>query len=252
MSVTTNTGRFKDLQAVYDHFARLNYRTVNIYKAIVPQTSTAAAVELHELGGTTVAYLSAVSDLYCWCENNHANGLALAVVVEYLDGSYEVQTATGAMDAADSSSAEKITGVATDFLYLRTLNIVTTANTGYAVVGKSDKTAIWGVVEQANSYSLHSRYYAPLGYSSVLKDVYITLPDATATNLYTVTITYTPKKTEIAVTETYHFNGVTEWRSPEILTELEIGSSVVTTIKKDADANHVVVQCHVNILEATT
>jgi hypothetical protein len=183
---------YNDLEQLKTHIKQSSGTwSIPLYsRFIFNQAGTGSEVEISEKGGLTISFASVDADLYIWAENNHADGLGLAWSATYIDAAGVTYSASGTLDGTDSTTAVVVTD-STDFYRLRTLDVITTANTGYVAIGTQNKATNYGVVEQAHHESLHSRYMLPASRDAWLTD--LRLANAVATQIDTyIKISYTP------------------------------------------------------------
>jgi len=236
---------FEDYKSMKQAFQHRYTREVLFQRS---QVSTAAAAELMEAGGETIAYLSANTTVYIRAEGaDNAGCQEKSLFMEYLDHAGALKTAT-ADSAADSSTEVEI---ATDFESLRQFYSTTEAvGDHHWLLCNSDASAIYGVIEDGRLYSVHSRYRAPASTvcQSFLGRIQIDttkLQTDAADSSYQLVIAYTPKDRS-NVSEIIDFWDVLDYQP---CVELEPLSVVSVTIKKFTDADHKQVMFRSSILE---
>lgn len=164
--------------------------SMRIIRFMYNQAGTGSEVELSEKGGATIAFPTVDADLYIWAENDHSDAYSLAWSITYASKDGTEYSKTGILHATVGTTVVAVT-TDTDYYRTGTLQIITTANTGYVAIGTQNKATIYGIVEQANEKSLHSRYMVPKGHAAWV--AYICAVQSIASNLDCyLLITYIP------------------------------------------------------------
>jgi hypothetical protein len=185
------------------------------------QVGTAGNVEISEKGGLTIAFPTEDETLYVWEETDTAGDVELPILITYLDENGIEHTATIFLDDTDTTTA--VETEIEDFYRLVSAEIEQ-ASVKYIAFGNSDKSAIWGVIEEGKYQSLHSRYTAPSEYQSWLGEVEVNSNVAAGE----INLTFT-QKNKIEDTLSLKFGVGTT--NHQILVELEPLSDVVFELK---------------------
>jgi hypothetical protein len=205
----------------------------------------------------TTTEVACCTDFYCWNLDDYTAATVLVssvavqagddgkvVTLEYLTPWGAIKSADFTL-AADTTTIVRLLDVTTnlvvlDFGYVR--DLTTTAVVGkYVVVGwDADKMVgtvamdvYYGVIEEGNYASVHSRYYAPgtAVRHAYLGDVQITNENGAKKCI--VYVTYTPDSTGIAEVRKFECTGGST-HTIEIARKLEPLSAVTLTLADDA------------------
>lgn len=212
------------------------------------QTAADAAAEIQEAGGLTITHLSAKADLEVWSETDHADAQGLAVTGEYVDENGLIVEISGTLNAVDSTASEKI--ITAEFLDLRSAIIATAqdGDAGYIAFGNNAKNAWYGMIEQGNLYSIHSRHRTITNRRTFLSEIELTKNGETAVT--SIHVTYTPKATEEEVIRNFHTIRAYELFNKTPIELLE--NTIVSFTIEDDNAAHPVCDINIKIIEAYT
>lgn len=243
--------KFEDYRSLKQYFRNHNLEEI-IYEGY--QVSTATLVEMQELGGQTLTYLSAEATVYVRSESDAAGARDKSITITYLDNSGVVQTATASTNDTDSTTEVEI---ATDFQNLRSMvcAVEGLTNNGF-ILCNSDNTAKYGFIQDGRMHSIFSRYYVPAAVSGQNTKYFLgrvkcnaqTGNEGAAADKeqgYQLSVTFTPKDL-VDMTMLINFDTHLDWQ-PCI--ELEPQTSVIVKIKKILDQSHNEVHVQTTMLE---
>ena len=243
-SLIVNDRRFEDYRSMKQHFQHRHTKEFLFSRA---QLSTAAAVEVEEKAGETIAILGSEATVYVRDGGvDNAGSRDKTMTIEYVDDAGAIQTATANTNDTDSTTEVEI---ATDFRRLRSFTSEIEAPADHHwVICNSNKTAVYNVIQDGRIEALHSRYRVPASTvcASYLGRIKIEATRTTATgNGHEITIEYTPKD------RANHVETIDFWYRMhyEPCVELEPGSDVIFTIKKITDEEHLNMFFRSEILE---
>jgi hypothetical protein len=243
---------FEDLTSLKKN-ARLQGRVQEVRFSHVAATGGGgAAIEIEEKTGVTISRLTTGNEaqVYVRTSTDAAGYQGKAVALEYLNEDGVVKSVTGTFDGTDSTDEEALVG-ATDFYRLRSWTSAVTPGAGHSFsIGDADHAAdgsgndAWGMIEENNYGSIHSRYYVPVensdgktmyGYLGKMRAKYFTTNNDQGEPIEycTLTVTCTPADLgyETQLLYKIYVGDTFEWESPF---RLEGATDTVFTVTDDA------------------
>jgi hypothetical protein len=210
-----------------------------------------ASVELEEKTGTTVTRLTTGNEaqVYIRAHTNDNDYDTHSITLEAINEAGTILGPTTTLfNTTDSTTEVAVSGM-TDYYRTRTMTSTITPKAGHTFsIGDADHandgtgTDLWGVIEEGNLSSIHSRYYAPATSASgnTMRSFlahmdwhYVGATAAANLEFATLTVTLTPKDLDYQTTMTlradvgdYH-----HWEDP---IELKPATEVTFTVADDS------------------
>jgi len=232
---TSSDRIYEDLSSLKKH-ARVQGRVNEVRFAHTVATGGAgASVELEEKTGTTVSRLTTTNEaqVYIRAHTNAAGYDTYGVTLSWLDEAGVLYDPVyTAFNLADSTTEVAVSG-ATNYYRTHTMTSSVTPAAGHTFsIGDADHANdgsgndLWGVIEESNYGSIHSRYYVPTaneagktmyGYLGKIRARYDGVVNgAGAIEYCTLTVTCTPADLGYETTLAYRIQAGEEfvWEAP--------------------------------------
>jgi hypothetical protein len=237
---------FEDLESL-KKYLRANYANVKTLEFSHAQTTTAAAVELMEQSGETVAFTAANATIQVWQKTNQAADVGKVISFQYVTSAGGM-TAGSATLAADTTTKTACVPAVTNFFRLVPGTLRTTGLVADEVMIGIAAGTVHGVIKVGCWQDAISRFYAPA--STVRCFLARVEAKGAHTNPSTYTITLTRKGDTLQTVHSKDDLISTRWDSFDPCWELEPLTDMTITILKNADADHALLTLRYKIVIA--
>jgi len=244
--------QFEDLETL-KKYLRAHYASVKTLEFSLGQTTTAAAVELGEDSGETVAFAAAAATIQAWEKVHVAGDIDTPGTLKYYTIAGVEKTGTYTLDHTDTTTKVDVLDSAgaaiTDFFRVVPGQFKLSKLAGDEIMLGIAAGTIYDVIKAGCWQSAWSRFYAPAATSRA----FLARVEAKGahTDPSTYTITLTRKGDTLQTVHSKNDLISTRWDSFDPCWELEPLADLTITILKNADANHGTLTLRYKILVAS-
>jgi len=163
---------FEDLASLKKYLRQSRLVKEVRFKHVVATGGAGAAVEIEEKTGTAIARLGAEAQVYIRAHTDAAGYDTKTITISWLDDAGVIHDpVTTTIDVTDSTTEVAVAGAA-DFYRLREMYSDVTPAAGHTLILTDADCAnvdgsggdIYGMIEESNYSSIHSRYFVPSRY----------------------------------------------------------------------------------------
>jgi hypothetical protein len=216
---------------------------LRLLRRSIPQTTTAAFVEVFEDSGETVTFPSSNATVKLWQKTDQVGTDGEKnVTITYLDEDCVQKSVTVALDDTDTTTEKD---VCDDFFRLIAMECEVVA-ADEIILGTTGGAAIHGVIGAGNWQAVFSRYTPPANHRAWLTEVKILWADSSNPCTLEILAFKDGNSLELGFAN----EDIIEPTTMTPMIELEEQEDCIFKIKRNADSNHDVLTLQYTILEA--
>ena len=191
-----NYENYASLKKYIRSLVGVNWKEPQLHRFVFAQTGTGSYVEISEKGGLTITDIAAEGAVYAWEEADVAADRGKVITLEYYDADGDMHTGYAILDNTDTTTKVQFktesggSTAVSDYYRIRTADFENDAGK-YIAIGNSGGSTVYGVIEEGNHQSIHSRYTVPKGYDAWLGFMFLASAVATRT-ISKMRMTFTP------------------------------------------------------------